>query len=182
MYKSIKNFSQLELARDIFYDCEKAKDTIIISIQEPPEGNGFIFTPTGRVAEVLTLLYEDIDLMKYPDLDEPYLLKTNTMTWQQAKQIISLVKKYENTQIANIWIHCHAGVSRSGAISSILNRYYFGVGDKDSVINLHNYCMLATLLGLDYNNYFKRNLAKSLSKNKEDINITDLIHITKTMI
>ena len=48
------------------------------------------------------------------------------MTNQQAIEIKNLIDKYTQDGITNIIVHCHAGISRSGAVGCLIAKYLNG--------------------------------------------------------
>ena len=99
---------------------ELFRDNRIISINSvshPAEGPPF--SEEFLDADNLLILYFD-------DVDEGF---PNTMTPEQAKQIVDFVRIEDDRPII---VHCTAGISRSGAVGEVLNWYFNRFESDDS--------------------------------------------------
>lgn len=83
---------------------------------------------------VLRLEFDDIDIE-----EEPYQMFTE----QQAREVIAFVQDCTLCGIDGILVHCHAGVSRSAAVSKwIADRYLLPFPSSYMLYNKHVYKVL----------------------------------------
>jgi predicted protein tyrosine phosphatase len=101
---------------------ENKKDTCLISITDPDEGE--------RVFEhYFKENHKNVLNLKFGDVDRDIKTKhgiCNAMSKEQAKECYDFIK--ENRDVQYWIIHCTMGISRSGAIAQFINDF-FGVDE-----------------------------------------------------
>ena len=134
----IKTFGFLNLVKYVFFNEYKNKNYIIISIHESPiEDYNIHFSKDYFCKDVLELHFSDIQESWESKIPSDFLLFSD----KDAEDIVNFVKKYENSPIDEILIHCNAGVSRSTAVAAAISEYlgmdssvYFKEGSPNEYI------------------------------------------------
>lgn len=127
----IKTFGFLNLVQYIFFNEFKNKSYVIISIHESPiEDYNIHFSKNFFCKDVLELNFSDIEETWVKELGPDFFLFSD----EDAKKIVNFIKKYENSDIDEILIHCNAGVSRSTAVADAIAKYL----GKDNSIYFKN--------------------------------------------
>ncbi len=123
-----KSFDDLMIRKGITNDnVEEYKNTFFISINDTC---GTDEKPYFENKEnVKTLFFDDVEKdLEVPVIgsNEKYVI-VKTFTEEQAKDLLKFIDKHKNKK--NCFIHCTAGISRSGAVGTFINEYI--KGDKD---------------------------------------------------
>lgn len=90
---------------------------------------------------VLTLYFDDVteDIIdpKYGDIKTGVFAKA--MTEEQGQQIVDFVSKINPDIIEYVFVHCAAGISRSGAVGTFIKDYFPNHVNKDEFKNTNKY-------------------------------------------
>lgn len=105
---------------------ESKGDTYFISINST-EGNDNEPYFKEKHPNVLTLFFDDCnEHMKHPVIGYPgEFYEQIPMSGEQALEVVNFVEKMNEN--SNVYIHCTAGISRSGAVGAFISDY-FGMG------------------------------------------------------
>jgi predicted protein tyrosine phosphatase len=95
------------------------KKYALISINDE-ENCGYLFMPSKRCTEVLTLVFHDTDRKENG---------TILYTEQQAGEVLKFVQR-NIKKVDEIIIHCDTGINRSAGMAAALNKIYNGI-DED---------------------------------------------------
>lgn len=135
----IENVSYSDIQQGKHFN--KGKDSVLIQIINPGHYNGYP-KPKDKFIEVHQ--FEILDAGDYDGFQEDALF-----TQEQAEEIMSiLVKALDSGK--NVLVHCHMGVSRSGAVALVGSFIGFQLRHKGQVPNRR---MLKLLEREIYNNY-----------------------------
>jgi predicted protein tyrosine phosphatase len=108
---------------------ENQDNTFYISINST-EGNDNQPYFEKQHANVLTLYFDDCnEYKKHPIIGSSGgFYEQIPMSEEQALEVIKFVEKMDNN--SNVYVHCTAGVSRSGAVGAFINDYFGRSWDK----------------------------------------------------
>ena len=110
--------SRTYVRKQMFKDPNWYKDKWVISIFSTPVCCPMsAFSPFPNASNVLKLQFDDVT-----ERDTDPSLTHFSPT--QAEQIKEFVSKITDDGSRDIWVHCDAGVSRSGAVGYVLNEYF----------------------------------------------------------
>ena len=88
--------------------------TAIISITDV-NGEDAVFKKSENIVEILRIKFDDVTRT----------IDANHMTSDDAKKIISFVKKIEK-KVELLIVHCQVGISRSAAVAAVISKYING--------------------------------------------------------
>ena len=99
-------------------DIIPSDDTVLISIREPGSGDNLCNTAhfSGKKLE-LQPGWNNICVLEFDDIDEP----VEHMTHFDMNHAIKIIDFVSEMKDKNIIVHCHAGVSRSGAVAKFIS-------------------------------------------------------------
>ena len=110
--------SRTYVRKMMFKDQNWYKDKWIISIFSTPVCCPLAaFSPFPNASNVLKLQFDDVT-ERDTDADLTHF------TIAQAEQIKEFISKIKDDGSRDIWVHCDAGISRSGAVGYVLNEYF----------------------------------------------------------
>ena len=115
---------------------ETLSNTFFISINST-EGNDSVPYFKQKHWNTLTLFFDDCDeYKKYSVIGSPNdYYEQIPMSNEQSLELINFIEKMdENSQV---YVHCTAGVSRSGAVGAFINDYFSGNWEKFKFDNPH---------------------------------------------
>jgi len=109
---------------------ETFKKAIFICIDNTQE-DGFYSTPIFKEdhSNVLHLYFDDVE----NDIDDD--VKAKSITEEQIKEIVEFLYKNKNKEL--LFVHCSAGISRSGAIGLFALDYFNGDKEHFNKYNKH---------------------------------------------
>lgn len=102
------NFSLERITSPGAFPFEVAERDWLISITDPDFGDASVFPKFGR-----------IERFRFWDEEFPGPGATGLFSDQDAERMAEFIKQAEQQQ-ANVWVHCHAGICRSGAVVMVL--------------------------------------------------------------
>jgi len=108
---------------------ENQDDTYFISINST-EGNDMEPYFKEKHSNVLTLYFDDCnEYKKHPIIGcSGEFYEQIPMSEEQALEVVNFVEKMNDT--SKVYVHCTAGVSRSGAVGAFINDYFGRSWDK----------------------------------------------------
>ena len=102
--------------KELFKNPDWHKDKWIISIYSSPMCCPMsCFSPFPNAEDVLKLQFDDVT-ERDPDLLH--------FTSELAKKVKEFISKIKDDGSREMWIHCDAGISRSGAVGYVLDEYF----------------------------------------------------------
>jgi hypothetical protein len=106
----------------------------LISINGPDERAA---KPADKFGHVFPFHFDDVDEFRCP----PGFVK---MSEEQAG-VMAMIALKAKEELANVWVHCHAGICRSGAVVEVLSLLGFMIFDDWSPQRLPNTHVFRTL-------------------------------------
>jgi predicted protein tyrosine phosphatase len=95
----------------------------------------------ARFGRILYLNFNDVDLNTPGSIETPKAMATlaqlGAITNAQAEQIAEFIKE-AMAQKKNVWVNCHAGMCRSGAVVRLLGELGWEIDDKHSPERIPN--------------------------------------------
>lgn len=114
------------------------EDDWLISIADKGAYNAI---PKARFGKVLYLSFNDVDLNTAGNIITPkaegVLSGLGGITDAQAEQIADFIKE-ARTLKKNVWVNCHAGMCRSGAVVRVLSELGWELADEHSPERIPN--------------------------------------------
>ena len=96
---------------------------------------------TAKFDKILFLTFNDVDLTTVGSVETPKAVEVlkhlGAPTNEQILQIVNFIKLAKQ-QEKNVWVNCHAGICRSGAIVRVLYELGWDLADKYSPTRLPN--------------------------------------------
>lgn len=113
---SKQDFDQIMRCSNVKEDnVETYKNSCFISIIDPFE------LEYGNHQSYFLQEHKNVKIMRFGDYTES-IDGLGVFTDEQAKELYDFIKFHENTR--NVFIHCSAGISRSGAVGTFINEYF----------------------------------------------------------
>ncbi len=102
---------------------EFRENLLIVSIIGDNEGTKHYFKENKK--NVLNLVFNDVvEDMFVPLIGTPEIATLKCFTEEQGKILFDFAVQHKNSNAQLCFVHCYAGISRSGAVGSFLNRFW----------------------------------------------------------